>query len=195
MAGYPREDETAMSPPDEKGKTMIGYVDIAEQVDADFSRSVRKAFVHRLGARLRGNPSSSRAPSFEEAAKALDARNKMRIGRRTVAVEEIVGSVGRSGDFDEDFLPVRRGLEERWKRVDRAFHRGIELPPVTLYELGGRYFVLDGNHRVSVARYQGVQWIEAEVTRVHGNSIALATIPAAGHETSGDPQETAQLAA
>ena len=50
---------------------MIGYMDIAEQVDVDFTRAVRRAFVHRVGARLRGDPSSSRAPSFEEAASAL----------------------------------------------------------------------------------------------------------------------------
>ena len=174
---------------------MIGYVSIAEQVDADFIRSVRKSFVHRLGARLRGDLSSSRAPSFEEAAKALGAHNKMRIGRRVVTVEEIVGSVGRSGDFDRDFLPVRRDLEERWKRVDRAFHLGIELPPVMLYELGARYFVLDGNHRVSVARYQGVRWIEAEVTRVYGSTRVVSTGPAAGREVAGGPEETTQLAA
>jgi hypothetical protein len=169
---------------------MIGYVDIAEQVDADFTRSVRKAFVHRLGARLRGALSPSRAPSFEEAAKVRGARNKTRIGRKTVAVEEIVGSEGRSGDF----LPLRRGLQERWKRVDRAFHQGVELLPVTLYELGGLYFVLDGNHRVSVARYQGVRWIEAEVTRVYASTPAVSTAPD-GREVAGAPQETMQLAA
>ena len=136
---------------------MIGYIDIAEQVDADFTRALRRAFFYRVGARLRGNPSP--APSFEQAARALGARNKMPLGRRVVAVDKIVGSVGRSRDFDRDFLPVRRGLGERWKRVDRAFHRGVELPAVELYELGGSYFVVDGNHRVSVARYQGVRWI------------------------------------
>ena len=54
--------------------------------------------------------------------------------------------------------------------MDRAFHLGVELPPVELYKLGNRYFVLDGNHRVSVARYQGVQWIEAEVTRFYAHT-------------------------
>jgi hypothetical protein len=35
-------------------------------------------------------------------------------------------------DFDGAFLPVRRSLEERWKRVDRAFNLGLDLPPVAL---------------------------------------------------------------
>src|ERR687897_2222848 len=29
---------------------------------------------------------------------------------------------------------------------------------------GGFYFVLDGHHRLSVASYHGVEWIDAEVT-------------------------------
>jgi len=33
-----------------------------------------------------------------------------------------------------------------------------------LHKIGDSYFVEDGNHRVSVARYQGVETIEAEVT-------------------------------
>ena len=45
-----------------------------------------------------------------------------------------------------------------------AFHRGEDLPPVSLYKLDGAYFVLDGNHRVSVARYHGLRTVEAEVT-------------------------------
>jgi hypothetical protein len=162
---------------------MIGYVDIAEQVNADFTRARRRMFARRLGARLRGDPSFSHAPSFEEAVRTSGARNKRRLGRRTVATEWIVGSVGRSRDFDGDFLPIRRTLEKRWERVDRAFHLGVELAPVVLYELDGRYFVFDGNHRVSVARYQGVQWIEADVTRFY-----------VGAPTAPEPTDTYQSA-
>jgi hypothetical protein len=87
----------------------------------------------------------------------------VRLGRRTVPVEKIVGSVGRHEDFDGDFLPAKASLEARWKRIDRAYHRGEYLPPVVLRKLGEDYFVEDGNHRVSVARYQGVEWIDAVV--------------------------------
>src|SRR5688500_19153391 len=83
---------------------------------------------------------------------------------RTVPQGQIRGRVGRRSEFDRSFMPVRASAEERWKRIDRAFYRGETLPPVTLYEIGGLYFVLDGHHRVSVARYHGVEWIDAEVT-------------------------------
>ena len=50
--------------------------------------------------------------------------------------------------------------------MDRAFHCGLDLPAVRLYKIDEAYFVEDGNHRVSVARYQDVQTIEAEVTEL-----------------------------
>jgi hypothetical protein len=75
--------------------------------------------------------------------------------------------------------------------VDRAFHRGVELPAVELYELGGSYFVVDGNHRISVARYQGVRWIEAEVTQL---SVALSNSTVRRQKVE-EPEETARRAA
>jgi hypothetical protein len=48
--------------------------------------------------------------------------------------------------------------------LDRAFHRGEQLPPVSLYKVGSFYFVLDGHHRLSVASYHGAEWVDAEVT-------------------------------
>jgi hypothetical protein len=83
---------------------------------------------------------------------------------RTVPVAQIGGSVGRCSEFDGDFMPTRASVEERWKRIDWAFRRGEQLPPVSLYKVGGFYFVLDGHHCVSVACYHGVKWIDAEVT-------------------------------
>ena len=85
-------------------------------------------------------------------------------GMRTVPVAQIGGSVGRCYEFNRDFVPARASVEERWKRIDRAFHRGEVLPPVSLYKVGGFYFVLDGHHCVSVACYHGVKWIDAYVT-------------------------------
>ena len=67
-------------------------------------------------------------------------------------------------------MPTKASAEDRWKRIDRAFHRGEVLPPVSLYKVGGFYFVLDGHHRVSVASYHGVEWIDAEVTEFGAGS-------------------------
>lgn len=55
-------------------------------------------------------------------------------------------------------------LGDRWRGVDRALRVGKSLPPVELYKLDEEYFVLDGNHRVLVARYRGVAAVDAMVT-------------------------------
>ncbi len=62
------------------------------------------------------------------------------------------------------FLPVCSCSAERWKRAYEAFLEGKPLPPVELYKVGGAYFVVDGNHRVSVARYRGAMAVDTVVT-------------------------------
>jgi hypothetical protein len=140
-------------------------MDLNEQADRDFVRARRRGWLRRLMLRLRGEPvSHGMPPSFDEIRRSLRAYNRVRKGRRVVDPEEIVGSVGRRRDFDRSFMPLRASAGERWKRVDLAYHRDKVLPPVSLYKLGDAYFVEDGNHRVSVARYHGLRAVEADVT-------------------------------
>jgi hypothetical protein len=141
---------------------MIGFMSVEAQAEADFDRARRRAFFGRLAARLRRE--CSRLLAFDEVGQGHLAHNRRRLGLRNVEVSKIVGSVGRHEAFDRTFMPASATLAERWKRVDRAFHRGLDLPAVRLYKMGDSYFVEDGNHRVSVTRYQGVETIEAEVT-------------------------------
>jgi hypothetical protein len=141
---------------------MIGFMSIEVQAEADFGRARRRAFFGRLAARLRRE--CNRLMAFDEVGERHLAHNRRRLGLRDVEVSRIVGSVGRHEAFDRGFMPTKASLAERWKRVDRAFHRGLDLPAVRLYKVGEAYFVEDGNHRVSVARYQGVETIEADVT-------------------------------
>ncbi len=137
-----------------------------EQADRDFTAARRKAFLRRIGAFLRRDPASNRLLSFDEVKSALGAVDQVHLGMRTVPVEKIVGSVGRHRDFDRAFLPSKGDLGARWKKIDQMMHRAEELPPVSLYKIGDAYFVRDGNHRVSVARIQGVEMIDAEVTEL-----------------------------
>lgn len=107
--------------------------------------------------------------AFEEATKALPGRRpavlgRFRLGRCMVEVSQTADSVGRWREFDRGSM-LTRASAERWKRMDRAFWRGEDLPPVSLYKVGDRYFVEDGNRSVSVARPQGVEMIEAKVTQ------------------------------
>jgi hypothetical protein len=73
----------------------------------------------------------------------------------------------RFRDFDREFLPRQRFTAARWKNIDRAYYEATPLPPIQLYKVGDVYFVKDGNHRVSVAREKGQEFIEAEVIEGH----------------------------
>jgi hypothetical protein len=148
----------------EKGNQMVLLMDLEEQADKDFGGARRRAWLRRLDVRFRGRDPGDTPASFHDLQNERRAHNRVRRGIRVVDTDRIVGSVGRSKDFDRRFLPLRASTGERWKRVDVAFHRGVDLPPVSLYKLDGAYFVLDGNHRVSVARFHGLRTVEAEVT-------------------------------
>jgi hypothetical protein len=147
---------------------MIGYVDVQEQIDKDFHRALLKASLHRWKDRLRRDSDHEHLLSFDEAKSALVRSSQAYRGMRVVEVEKITGSVGRYRDFDGSFLPHKKSMSERWGRVDSAYHQGVELPAVSLYKIGDAYFVRDGNHRVSVARYHKVAAIDAEVVELRG---------------------------
>ena len=91
-----------------------------------------------------------------------------------MGASRVVGSVGKHDRFDEGFMLPSGASSERWMRIDGAFRSGQELPPVSLYRLGEDYFVQDGHHRVSVYRFHGVEWLDAEVTefRIPNDRVA-----------------------
>jgi hypothetical protein len=102
---------------------------------------------------------------FEEVRKRLKLRPGLFRGLRKILLDRIIGSVGRYHDFDRAFLPRR--TDDRWQRINAAWQRGEQLPPIEVYQVGDVYFVRDGNHRVSVARANGATDIDAYVTEFH----------------------------
>lgn len=115
---------------------------------------------------LRGRP--SRLLALDEVVDDVATFDGHPLGPQTVAITQIAGSVeaARSQDFDAAFRPRRDHLKERWLSiaVRRQAGAGHRLPPVELVQLGDRYFVVDGHHRVSVERALGNPTIEANVT-------------------------------
>jgi hypothetical protein len=133
----------------------------SEQSRADFQRARFKAFVNRLWGTLSGRPTS--LLSYDEVKEKLRIGGPIYRGLQTVRVDQIAGSLNRYHEFDRVFLPASDKLATRWQSINRAFYQEISLPPVVLYKVGEVYFVVDGHHRVSVAREQGQIYIEAEV--------------------------------
>ncbi len=143
---------------------MVELMSQAEQVDREFAVARRRARLRGLGRRLAGSSGTGRLLPFEKTRRSVGAYGGVRRGRSTVEVARIVGSAGKHDQFDDEFMPLRGASPERWKRIDRAYRSGADLPPVSLYKMDGDYFVQDGHHRVSVARFHGAEWIDAEVT-------------------------------
>ncbi len=84
-------------------------------------------------------------------------------GVQQVALDQILGSEGRAHEFDREFGPLQEHTRERWQRVATAWLAGDPLPPVRLIQVGDRYLVRDGNHRISVARAIGATTVEAVI--------------------------------
>lgn len=134
---------------------------LSSRVKADFSRARMKAFFNQVRGVIGGQPRT--LLSYDEVKEKLRIGGPIYQGVQTVLVEKIAGSLNRYHQFDRAFLPLQDKLAERWQRINRAFYEDISLPPVVLYKVGEVYFVVDGHHRVSVAREQGQLYIDAEV--------------------------------
>ncbi|MDR1107215.1 MAG: transcriptional regulator [Treponema sp.] len=141
---------------------MRADASVRAQAAEDFSRARGKAVLSQIQHFL--NADKDKLLSFNDVKEILRPKNQTYQGMRQVPVKLIVGSEGRYRDFNKYFLPRADHLRNRWERVDQASIKNINLPAIQLYEIGGVYFVRDGNHRVSVARSQGVDYIDAEVT-------------------------------
>jgi uncharacterized ParB-like nuclease family protein len=124
-----------------------------------FRRSIRAALTRR----------SRRLLSLDRVLEAAGLEGKSFGGVQEIPLEKVVGSAAadaKSADFDRAFLPVNRRLRDRWTRIYTAMVEGDELPPIDVYKLGDSYYVIDGHHRVSVARNLGRDVINARVVTV-----------------------------
>jgi hypothetical protein len=168
-----------------KEEDMSDNNHISSQARADFSRARRKAFFNQILAIISGQ----RAPtllSYDEVKEKLHIGGPIYRGIKTIRVDQIAGSLNRYQEFDRAFLPRDDQLAGRWQSVNRAFYRDINLPPVVLYKVGQVYFVVDGHHRVSVAREQGQEFIDAEVRECYTRVNITADIKPEDLEILGD---------
>jgi hypothetical protein len=135
--------------------------DLTSQVKNDFAHARFKAFWKHIINIVGGQPTT--LLSYDEVKEKLHIGGPIYRGVQSVEVKKIIGSLNRYHQFDRAFLPLEDQIAKRWESIDRAFYQDINLPPVVLYKVGEVYFVVDGHHRVSVAREQGQMDIDAEV--------------------------------
>jgi hypothetical protein len=135
-----------------------------DPLPSTFERARRKEAYRRFGSIVIGAPERELLP-LDEVRRRLRFFEQTYVGIRPIPVARIVGTAGRTQDFDRDFLPVRRETRERWTRIERAFPDGA-FPPIVVYKVRDSYFVVDGHHRVAIAKQKRVEYLDAEVTEL-----------------------------
>ena len=128
-----------------------------------FDKASRAARRHTLVMKVRrGCLECSRLSIYDST-----ARNPQRVtdGVSEIPLEKISATVepSRAAQFDRWFRPNGKRTRGRWERLWVAEQRGEILPPISVIKIGCEYAVLDGHHRVSVARARGAMTIDAVV--------------------------------
>jgi hypothetical protein len=154
----------------------------------DFLRARRRAALSAVRRRLHGRSATyDLLLPFDEVVAALGRHGESDLGEQVIDVDSVVGSVDRSTGFDRLFRPVSDEPERRFQRIDVALRRGEEMPPIDVYRVGDVHFVIDGHHRVAVARALGWKTINAHVVEVltavgADRDLRLEDLPTKGHE-------------
>jgi len=113
--------------------------------------------------------------SFEREVEGAGVAARTDAGMATIPTHKVVGSVGRSHSLRSDFFYKSGKVTGRFRSIGRAMERGVVLPPIEVYKARlprrGRardaavteYYVVDGHHRVAMARKLGQDYLDAHV--------------------------------
>lgn len=115
--------------------------------------------------------------SFYDEVGDLASHSTRPLGTRSIRLQEIVGSVGRASELDSNFCFKGQGWTERHQRIDAMMRQGKPMNPIKVFLLRrgekAEYFVMDGHHRVALAKRYGYQDMNAEVIEVMAGSSLL----------------------
>jgi nucleotide-binding universal stress UspA family protein len=129
-----------------------------------FRRAWSRGHIQDILARLTGH--SNDLLAYDDIRRKLKGSASRKRELKDIPLTAIVGSVGRYTDFTRQFLPRNPNDQYRWARIMTAMDEMVDIPPIEVYQIGDAYFVLDGNHRVSVAHTYGLSHIQAYVIEV-----------------------------
>jgi hypothetical protein len=128
--------------------------------ESDFRRARRSHRLARIGGWLAHKPRSTTPKALSDTSAMVGGTTRMQV----VPLGSIVGTLECSPQFDARFRPASELVRYRWERIAQAHRRGDALPPVVLRARPDGYYVVDGRHRVSVARALGLSDIDGLVT-------------------------------
>lgn len=136
--------------------------DSAGRLPAMFAKMLAHGALHRLWAKLTRH--SFQLLDLEETLKKSPLESSHYAGIKSVSIDRIRGTEGKTNEFDAEFNPTQERSRTRWIAIAREKLRGYSLPPVELIQIGNIYYVRDGHHRISASRALGQAYVDAEVT-------------------------------
>lgn len=146
----------------------MNYMMVATRMTCNcFERAMRRGFWERLKQRLLHHP--THLIDFADVKGELKSYNEFDRGVSPIPIQNIVGSIGHNDAFDRNFMPICEHIERKWQHILNLMIHSFDLPPIDVYQIGDDYFVIDGNHRVSVSRFLGIQYIDAHVIELRSN--------------------------
>jgi len=139
-------------------RTARAYVTARNLFDRLYLAAKIKAFI----ARLLGQ---SRELQMLDQVDDSQVKDRYLLERQAVPISRIVGSEGRSEEYDNEFLPRHRRDRERWVSVGAGMIRNpTQFSPIRMIRVGEDYYIQDGHHRASVAKALNYLFIDADVT-------------------------------
>ena len=170
---------------------------VQQDIRDDFDRARRRAARAKMASWLLGRPPSrNRLAVLGEVTNASGAGGPGRrleyervgrlrpTGEAMVPISQIVGTVEPTRCFDRQFRPTSDDARARFQRIAAEIRSGRGMDPVELYRCSGSYYVLDGHHRIAVARALGQRSVCALVTEVRLNNPA----PPVRHQERPNPR-------
>lgn len=139
-------------------------MDDSSQVQADFNKARVRARLQIILSKLKNK--DPHLLSLYDVTKLIKPKSQNYLGVKPIPIDKIIGSEGRYYDFTKAFFPKKDMLKNRWQSIDKAYHQMVILPPISVFKISDRYFVRDGNHRVSVAKMQHMAYIDAEIVEL-----------------------------
>ena len=134
----------------------------------DYSKAQKSGMKSYKAALAKGK--SPYLPVLDEILDLADIDYEIPLGISDIPLSQVVGTStkGRTRAFADNFMPLlKEGTEfsNKWSHLaDAQVEEGIH-DPIKAYEYMNKYYVVEGNKRVSVLKYFNAPYITAEVTR------------------------------
>ncbi len=119
---------------------------------------------------FRKNSKANSVKNFYQEVAGLSDKETRPVGVCSINITDIVGSVGRAEELDANFRFKNQGWTDRHQRIEQRVRQGQPMDPIKVFKVQSdrqaEYYVVDGHHRVAVAKRSGFFSMNADVTEV-----------------------------